>query len=129
MTSKKNQILFAHQIAELLVRQVFALERIASALEEQQDEAIMKGGGISEIDTIFKSVNILDLSVRAANVLDAAGIKLIGDLIQLSEDRVGSFKNSGAKVITSINVALNEYGLRLGTPIPFKWKERSEKYR
>jgi DNA-directed RNA polymerase alpha subunit len=128
MTTQKD----VQRIVVLLGRQVAAFERIACALEEErQKDSIfpVTFGGVYEVDTIFKSVNILDLSVRAANILDAAGIKLIGDLIQLSEDQVGVFKNSGAKVITGINVALNEYGLRLGTPIPFKWKERSERYR
>jgi DNA-directed RNA polymerase alpha subunit len=122
MTSKKD----VQVLTDLVVRQVSALERIARCMELQVGRF---NDGTTGVDTIFKSVDILDLSVRAANVLDAAGIKLIGDLIQLSEDQVGVFKNSGAKVITGINVALNEYGLRLGTPIPFKWKERSERYR
>src|SRR5271163_2470118 len=99
MTSSRTTARDVRLMTDLLARQVSAVERIARCLEQR--EGVVNHDGV---DTIFKNVSILDLSVRAANILDAAGIKLIGDLIQLSEDQVGVFKNSGAKVISNIMV-------------------------
>jgi DNA-directed RNA polymerase subunit alpha len=53
-----------------------------------------------------RSVDELDLSVRACNVLAIAEIRTLGDLIQRTEDEVRKLKGSSAKVVKEIKQEL-----------------------
>jgi DNA-directed RNA polymerase alpha subunit len=57
-----------------------------------------------------RSVDDLDLSVRAANILQQAGIKLVRDLAQLSEGEVRKLTNSSAKIAREIADELEKVG-------------------
>lgn len=61
-----------------------------------------------------RSVNELELSVRAANCLKNANIKTIGDLVQKSEMEMLRTKNFGKKSLNEIKEILAEMGLSLG---------------
>lgn len=61
----------------------------------------------------------LELSVRSANVLDAANVKTVGALIRRLPAEVQAFRNSGKKVVREIAALLGELGLVLkGEPGP-----------
>lgn len=66
---------------------------------------------------LLRSVNELELSVRAANCLKNANIKTIADLVQKSEGEMLRTKNFGKKSLNEIKEILTEMGLSLGTKI------------
>lgn len=63
---------------------------------------------------LYRSVNELELSVRAANCLKNANIKTIADLVQKSEAEMLKTKNFGKKSLNEIKEILSEMGLGLG---------------
>jgi DNA-directed RNA polymerase subunit alpha len=63
---------------------------------------------------LFKSVDELELSVRSANCLKHANIKLIGELVQKTESEILATKNFGRKSLNEIKEILAEMGLSLG---------------
>lgn len=65
-------------------------------------------------ENLLRSVDELDLSVRAENCLQAANIKYIGDLVQKSEGEMLKTKNFGRKSLKEIKELLAEMGLSLG---------------
>ena len=65
-------------------------------------------------ENLLRSVDELDLSVRAENCLQAANIKYIGDLVQKSEGEMLKTKNFGRKSLKEIKELLAEMGLTLG---------------
>lgn len=70
---------------------------------------------ITEINkNLLRSVNELELSVRAANCLKNANIKTIADLVQKTEADMLRTKNFGKKSLNEIKEILQEMGLSLG---------------
>lgn len=65
-------------------------------------------------ENLLRSVDELDLSVRAENCLQAANIKYIGDLVQKTEAEMLRTKNFGRKSLKEIKELLAEMGLSLG---------------
>lgn len=63
---------------------------------------------------LARSVNELELSVRAANCLKNAKIKTIGDLVQKTEGEMLRTKNFGKKSLNEIKEMLVDMGLGLG---------------
>lgn len=68
-------------------------------------------------DNLFKTVDALELSVRAANCLENANIKYIGELVTRSENEMLKTKNFGRKSLNEIKDILMEMGLSLGMKI------------
>jgi DNA-directed RNA polymerase subunit alpha len=66
---------------------------------------------------LFRSVNELELSVRAANCLKNANIKTIADLVQKTEMEMLKTKNFGKKSLNEIKEILTEMGLGLGMKV------------
>ncbi len=66
---------------------------------------------------LFRGVNELELSVRAANCLKNANIKTISDLVNRSENEMLKTKNFGRKSLNEIKEILSEMGLSLGMKI------------
>jgi DNA-directed RNA polymerase subunit alpha len=86
---------------------------------EEEEEAEMSYSedeeekeGINE--NLLRSVDELELSVRSANCLKHANIKLIGDLVQKTEAEILATKNFGRKSLNEIKEILSEMGLNLG---------------
>lgn len=65
-------------------------------------------------ENLFKTVDELELSVRSANCLKHANIKLIGELVQKTEQEILATKNFGRKSLNEIREILSEMGLGLG---------------
>jgi len=68
-------------------------------------------------ENLFKTVDSLELSVRAANCLENANIKYIGELVTKSEAEMLKTKNFGRKSLNEIKDILSEMGLSLGMKI------------
>jgi DNA-directed RNA polymerase subunit alpha len=103
--------------------------------EEEEEEAEMSYSedeeekeGINE--NLLRSVDELELSVRSANCLKHANIKLIGDLVQKTEAEILATKNFGRKSLNEIKDILAEMGLSLGMKLdnwpPKKSEEEME---
>ncbi len=78
-------------------------------------------------ENIFKSVDELELPVRAANCLKNANIKWIGELVQKTEAEMLTYKNFGRKSLNDIKAVLAELGLSLNMKIP-NWEELLAKH-
>ena len=74
-------------------------------------------------ENLLRSVDELDLSVRAENCLQAANIKYIGDLVQKTEAEMLKTKNFGRKSLKEIKELLAEMGLSLGMKLE-SWPPR-----
>ncbi len=73
------------------------------------------GEAQAELDKhLTRSVNELELSVRAANCLKNANITTIEDLVRKTEMEMLKTKNFGKKSLNEIKEVLAEMGLRLG---------------
>jgi DNA-directed RNA polymerase subunit alpha len=65
-------------------------------------------------ELLEQPLSIMDLSVRSANCLMAAGLKTIGDLVTKQEEEILSYKNFGRRSLQEIIDKLAELGLSLG---------------
>ncbi len=65
-------------------------------------------------ENLFKSVDELELSVRAANCLKNADIKYIGELVQKTEQEMLKTKNFGKKSLNELKEIMAEMGLSFG---------------
>jgi DNA-directed RNA polymerase subunit alpha len=102
---------------------------------EEEEEAEMSYSedeeekeGLNE--NLLRSVDELELSVRSANCLKHANIRLIGDLVQKTEAEILATKNFGRKSLNEIKEILSEMGLSLGMKLdnwpPKKSEEEME---
>ncbi|HOE27999.1 MAG TPA: DNA-directed RNA polymerase subunit alpha [bacterium] len=79
--------------------------------EQQQKERVEE----FELDRKLNTpITEIELSVRAANCINAAGIKTIRDLTQKSEAEMLKYRNFGKKSLAEIKNKLGEMGLSLG---------------
>jgi DNA-directed RNA polymerase subunit alpha len=79
---------------------------------EITDEAESTKQPINE--NLYRRVDELELSVRSANCLKNANIRLIGELVQKSEAEMLKTQNFGRKSLNEIKDILSEMGLTLG---------------
>jgi DNA-directed RNA polymerase subunit alpha len=77
-------------------------------------------------ENLVRSVDELELSVRSANCLKHANIKLIGDLVQKTEAEILATKNFGRKSLNEIKEILSEMGLSLGMKLDHWPPKKSE---
>jgi len=82
--------------------------------EDETDEEEIEEEQEKLNENLFKSVDELELSVRSANCLKHADIKLIGELVQKTEAEILATKNFGRKSLNEIKEILAEMGLSLG---------------
>jgi len=68
-------------------------------------------------ENLYRSVDELELSVRSANCLKNANIRLIGELVQKSEAEMLTTKNFGRKSLNEIKDILGQMGLLLGVNV------------
>jgi len=97
-------------------------------LEEEQEEtevsSLEESAGAESFgenpvfnSNLLKSVDELELSVRANNCLKNASIRTIADLVQKTEHEMLKTKNFGRKSLNEIKEILHSMGLRLGMRI------------
>lgn len=66
------------------------------------------------VDLFLKSIDDLELSVRAHNCLVSSGIKRVIDLVNMSDEDTLKIKNFGRKSLKEVKEVLNAFGLRFG---------------
>jgi len=92
--------------------------------EEAEEEAEMSPEEIALYEKLRLPVSELELSVRSANCLREANIKIIADMVKQSEEEMLDLKNFGKKSLAEIKGLLAAMGLSLGMQIdPKKLKK------
>lgn len=90
-------------------------------VKQEQEETAREGeGGVEDPElmrTLGRSVDELELSVRAANCLKAAEIKTIGDLVVREESDMLKFHNFGKKSLDEIKAILESMDLSFGMKV------------
>ena len=81
--------------------------------EPDHDETVESGRSPVN-ENLYRKVEELELSVRSANCLKNANIRLIGELVQKSEAEMLKTQNFGRKSLNEIKDILSEMGLTLG---------------
>ena len=107
--SPENAVAFAAKILKEHLTMFINFEEEPEGLEERGYE---EAPPLNE--NLYRSVNELELSVRAANCLKNANIRFIGELVQKSEQEMLKTKNFGRKSLNEIKEILTEMGLHLG---------------
>ena len=105
---------FAVGQASRILREHFDLFTHFPAAEEPPGEVHPEPVHVERNENLFRSVDELELSVRAFNCLKAANIRTIADLVQKSEAELLKTKNFGKKSLNEIKNLLTEMGLGLG---------------
>ena len=83
--------------------------------EEEEEEAVAAQPLPEEFnENLYRSVDELELSVRSANCLKNANIRLIGELVQKTEAEMLKTKNFGRKSLNEIKEILASMNLSLG---------------
>jgi len=91
-------------------------------VEEEVEREVPVRAELNE--NLFRSVDELELSVRASNCLKTANIRTISDLVQRTEPELLKTKNFGKKSLNEIKTILGEMGLRLGLQLDPEELER-----
>jgi DNA-directed RNA polymerase subunit alpha len=81
---------------------------------EHTDEPDVEEDSQKVNENLYRTVDELELSVRSANCLKNAGIKLIGELVIRSEAEMLKTQNFGRKSLNEIKDVLADMGLSLG---------------
>ena len=102
-------------------------DELSSETQEEEDDAIDLN------PNLFKSIDELELSVRATNCLKAANIQLVGELVQRTEQAMLKTKNFGRKSLDEIRRVLDSMTLKFGMTVEDfdkkyqEWLKRKEK--
>lgn len=97
--------------------------------EEEEEPVVVQEEEEPLNEHLFRSVEELDLSVRAANCLHNANIQLVGELVQKNEQELLKTRNFGRKSLKEIKDRLADVmGLNLGTKIE-NWAQMLERWR
>lgn len=95
---------------------LFSLEKESAGKEGVVETEKEEGVAVFN-ENLFKSVDELELSVRAANCLKNADIHTIADLVQKTEQEMLRGKNFGRKSLNEIKEILASMGLHLNMKI------------
>jgi DNA-directed RNA polymerase subunit alpha len=98
--------------AKILKEQMSPFINFEEEPEPLEEEVEVKEERLNE--NLFRPVSELELSVRSANCLKNANIKLIGELVQKTEAEMLKTKNFGRKSLNEIKGILEGMGLSLG---------------
>ncbi|EPR42646.1 DNA-directed RNA polymerase subunit alpha [Desulfovibrio sp. X2] len=85
--------------------------------QTSEDERSGHAGSGEENENLFKSIDELELSVRATNCLKSANIRYVGELVQRGENEMLKTKNFGRKSLEEIRRVLDNMGLEFGVKI------------
>jgi len=89
-------------------------EEISTVASEDTDDSSLQE---ISIESLFKSIDELELSARAHNCLANANITRVLDLVNLSEDESLRIKNFGKKSLDEVKEVLKSMNLRFGMHI------------
>jgi len=71
-----------------------------------------------EIKKLTATIDKLGLSARSYNCLDRSHIKMIGEIVLMSQNDLKNVKNLGKKSFEEILEKLSEYGFEVGSELP-----------
>ena len=108
----EDAVAFAAKILKEQMNPFINFEEEPEPVEEEEDEEQEKLN-----ENLFRPVSDLELSVRSANCLQNAKIRLIGELVQKTDSEMLKTKNFGRKSLNEIKAILEEMGLSLGMEI------------
>ncbi len=90
-----------------------------AASSGSNEEGMMEGSSEAKLkDILNQSVDMIELSSRAANCLKVAHIKTVGELVSKRDDELLAVKNFGQKSLDEIKERLKDMGLSLGMDVP-----------
>lgn len=98
--------------AKILKEQLTIFINFEEPKDDSEEKPLTEISRLNE--NLFRPVNELELSVRSANCLKNANIRLIGELVQKTEAEMLKTKNFGRKSLNEIKEILTEMGLNLG---------------
>lgn len=96
------------------------------------EEQSGSGSGSDWNENLFKSIDELELSVRATNCLKSANIGYVGELVQRAESDMLKTKNFGRKSLDEIRRVLSEMNLDFGMKLDGfekklqEWKRKNQ---
>ena len=99
--------------AKILKQQIQIFINFDEEAEPEYEEQSTENE-VLQNENLYRSVDELELSVRSANCLQNANIKLIGELVQRTEADMLKTKNFGRKSLREIKEILSTMGLQLG---------------
>lgn len=68
-------------------------------------------------------ISELELSVRASNCLESGRIRMLGDLVQRTEDELLGLRSFGRTSLREVKKKLEDLGLHYGMQVPEGWQE------
>lgn len=93
-----------------------AISEVPEEVVEPEVSETMSPGGVP-VDLFLKPIESLELSVRANNCLEGAGIKRVMDLVNVAEEDALKIKNFGRKSLKEVKEVLSGFGLKFGMNI------------
>ena len=91
---------------------------MAAFCELPDEETLRQESSAKEVNPfLYRSVDDLELTVRAANCLKAENIMRIGDLVQRAESDLLKTPNLGKKSLMEIKSVLAQHGYTLGMTV------------
>lgn len=116
--------------AKILKEQLAVFINFDEHIEGEQQAG---GGGSSDWnENLFKSIDELELSVRATNCLKSANIAYVGELVQKAEADMLKTKNFGRKSLDEIRRVLSDMHLDFGMKLDGfdkklqEWKRKNQ---
>jgi DNA-directed RNA polymerase subunit alpha len=100
--------------AQILRDQLTVFVNFEEEAVEEEKEAAGQVLPAEVNENLYRTVDELELSVRSANCLKNANIRLIGELVQKTEQEMLKTKNFGRKSLNEIKEILSDMGLSLG---------------
>ncbi len=104
-----DAVAYAAKIIKEQLQIFINFDEESEPVDEDSGEA-----GVKINENLYRTVDELELSVRSANCLKNANIRLIGDLVQRTEAEMLKTQNFGRKSLNEIKDILSEMGLTLG---------------
>ncbi len=98
--------------AKIIKDQISVFINFDEQVSDENGLGANDGGDVNE--NLFKSIDDLELSVRATNCLRSANIATVGELVQRSEAEMLKTKNFGKKSLDEIKNVLVSMGLDFG---------------
>ena len=125
--SPEDAVAYGAKILKEQMTTFINFEEEPEPVEEEEEEEEEKLN-----ENLFRPVSELELSVRSANCLKNANIRLIGELVQKTETEMLKTKNFGRKSLNEIKGIMEEMGLSLGItldnfPLPKSPDEEGKK--
>ncbi|MDL2279187.1 DNA-directed RNA polymerase subunit alpha [Desulfovibrio sp. OttesenSCG-928-G11] len=101
--------------AKILKDQLTVFINFDERISGESQASSAGSGDVNE--NLFKSIDELELSVRATNCLKSANISLVGEIVQRAESDMLKTKNFGKKSLDEIKRVLEEMNLGFGMKI------------